>query len=98
MTATSIEGRVRARVDGGDDAAAAKELVHPKSLGRTVDAINEAIFFDRPITVAERVRAARWIAGRRGLDGAYAGMFAPTPRDRRDGFGLFTGERLPDGA
>jgi hypothetical protein len=75
-----------------------RTILDARSLARTVDAIDEAVFFNRPICSAERLRAARWIVERRGLDGAYAGMFAPTPTDVRDGFSLFTGERLPDGA
>jgi hypothetical protein len=74
------------------------ELLHTRSLGRTLDAMNEVLFFGRRIPKAEARRAAEWIAGRRGLPGSYAGMFAPTPADYEDGVRLFTGERIASGA
>ena len=64
------------------------------SLSRTVDAINAAHFYRRTLTVAERGRAARWIAGRQGLPGAYGGTFAGFPAERSKGIVLFTGERI----
>ena len=69
-------------------------LVNPESLAATVDAVNEAFFVGEPPSKAARVEAARWIAGRQGLGGAYAGMFAPTKRDFAEGIRLFTGERF----
>ncbi|ACB75148.1 hypothetical protein [Opitutus terrae] len=62
-----------------------------RSLGATLDALADSLFFARPITSADRTRAAQSIAARQGLPGAYAGMFAPTDRDRA-GYRLFTGE------
>lgn len=70
-------------------------LIHPSSLGATVDAVNEALFFSRAITESQRQEAARWIAGRHGLPRAYANMFAPTEHDFGEGVRVFTGERLP---
>jgi hypothetical protein len=74
------------------------KLLDARSLGNTVDALNEALFFGRPIPRGEARRAARWIASRRGLAGSYAGMFAPTPKDYADGIRLFTGERISSAA
>jgi hypothetical protein len=68
-------------------------LIHPESLSETVDAVNEAFFFDRPISSAARQKAAAWIAGRQGRPGAYAGTFALFDHERRAGIRLFTGER-----
>lgn len=68
-------------------------LVDPSSLALTLDAVTEALFFSRAIPRSERVEAATWIAGRQGLPGSYAGMFAPTKVD----FGktrVFTGEAI----
>ncbi|MBM4040605.1 MAG: hypothetical protein FJ290_19030 [Planctomycetes bacterium] len=70
------------------------ELVRPESLSATLDAVNEALFFERPPSKADRDGAARWIAGRQGLPRSYAGMFAPTETDRRQGIRLFTGEAV----
>ena len=69
-------------------------LVHPDSLAETADAVGDALFRGRPIALAERRRAAHWIAARQGQPGAYAGMFAPTRRDFERGIRLFTGERV----
>ena len=73
-------------------------LLDTRSLGGTLDALNEAFFFGKRIPQAEARRVAKWIAGRRGLAGSYAGMFAPTPGDYADGIRLFTGERVSSGA
>ena len=69
-------------------------LINTASLSQTVDAINAAHFSGLTLAPAERSRAARWIAGRQGLPGAYAGTFAGFPSERSRGIVLFTGERI----
>jgi hypothetical protein len=69
-------------------------LINRASLSRTVDAINAARFDGRTLTAAERGQAARWIAARQGLPGAYGGTFAGFPSERSRGIVLFTGERV----
>jgi hypothetical protein len=69
-------------------------LVNTQSLNATLDAIDEAFFTGRRLSKADRVEAARWIAGRQGLPGSYQGMFAPTTRDFERGFQAFTGDRM----
>ena len=69
-------------------------LLHENSLGKTLDAINDALFFEKQIPQEEARRTARWIAGRQGLPTSYAGMFAPTNEDYKEGVRLFTGERI----
>lgn len=69
-------------------------LLHTSSLAATIDAVNEATFFGKMPPKPERREAARWIASRQGLPGSYAGMFAPTEKDRAAGLRLFTGERI----
>jgi len=69
-------------------------VVNKQSLNATVDAIDEAFFFSRALSKADRVKAARWIAGRQGLPGSYHGMFALTKRDLERGFQAFTGDRM----
>lgn len=69
-------------------------LINRTSLSQTVDAINAAHFSGRTLPPAERGRAALWIAGRRGLPGAYGGTFAGFPSERDRGIVLFTGERI----
>jgi hypothetical protein len=68
--------------------------INRTSLSQTVDAIN-AVYFERGAPAAsERKEAARWIAGRQGLPGAYAETFAGFPDERSKGIVLFTGERI----
>ncbi|MFH1501674.1 MAG: hypothetical protein ABIG03_01375 [Candidatus Eisenbacteria bacterium] len=74
------------------------ELLRTQSLASTLDEVSDALFFGRSIPRAEARRVARWIAGRRGMPGSYAGMFAPTERDYAGGITLFTGERVRSGA
>ena len=71
--------------------------VDPTSLSATVDAVNEVLFFGRKVSKTRRTEAAKWIAARQGLAGAYAGMFAPTGKDRAEGIRLFTGESIRSG-
>jgi hypothetical protein len=73
-------------------------LLNSRSLAGTIDATSDALFFGKRIPAAEARRVARWLAGRRGLPGSYAGMFAPTARDFANGIRLFTGERISSGA
>lgn len=69
-------------------------LIDETSLSQTVDAVNAAHFDGRALTAAERGQAARWIAARQGLPGAYGGTFAGFPSERSKGIVLFTGERI----
>jgi hypothetical protein len=66
--------------------------INKASLSQTVDAIQATHFDERTLTAAERGQAARWIAGRQGLPGAYAGTFAGFPSE--SSIVLFTGERI----
>jgi hypothetical protein len=69
-------------------------LINRRSLSRTIDGINAAEFDRRALTASERTEAARWIAARQGLAGAYGGTFAGFPSERSRGIVLFTGERI----
>jgi hypothetical protein len=73
-------------------------MVHAGSLSETVAAIEERVFWGKTIEVRERAGAARWLAARQGLPGAYAGTFALFDAERRDGVKLFTGERVKSAA
>lgn len=74
------------------------KLVDSRSLAGTLDRVNEVLFFGKKLTRQDRKRAAKWIAGRQGLKGAYAHMFAPTAYDFEKGIRVFTGERITSGA
>lgn len=75
-------------------------LIHPGSLVRTLDAVNDALFFDRAIPKAQAREAVAWLAARRGgghgrmIKGSYQGMPAPTAGDFEAGGKLFTGEAV----
>ncbi len=70
------------------------KLVNHNSLAATLDAINEAFFYKKSLSGSQKEKTAKWIAGRQGLTGSYANMFAPTEYDFNEGVRLFTGERL----
>ena len=55
-------------------------LLDQSSLYRTVDAVNEAVFYGRPIPNREARRILTWLETRVGREGAYAKGFAPTAR------------------
>ncbi len=69
-------------------------LLDTSSLAATLDAVNEALFFGKPMPKAERTAAAAWIASRQGERPNYHGMPAPTPDDLRGRPRLFPGQRL----
>jgi hypothetical protein len=69
-------------------------LIDRASLSETLDGINAALFDGRALAAVQRGQAARWIAGRQGLPGAYADTFAGFPDERSKGIVLFTGERI----
>ena len=68
------------------------EVLYPDSLALTLDALNEAYFFQLPIAHKEQV--AEWLAGRQGKPGSYANMFAPTKVDFNESIRLFTREKV----
>lgn len=70
------------------------KTLYPTSLTATVDAVNDALFFDRPFPASQKRQAARWIATRVNEPGSYCGMPAPTKKDFTQEFRLFTGERI----
>ena len=69
-------------------------LITESSLALTVDAVAQAIFFRTPLPVAERRKAADFIAARQGKQHCYAGLFAPLEGEPDDAFTLFTGESI----
>ena len=69
-------------------------LINRSSLSQTLDHLNAVLFDGRTLAAAERNQAARWIAARQGLPGAYGGTFAGFPGERSNGITLFTGERI----
>lgn len=68
----------------------------PNSLAATLDAINEAYFYDHSPSKIQVKEAAEWIASRQAKTGRYTGCFMPTDGDYGEGVGvlLFTGEKL----
>src|SRR6478672_5514439 len=68
--------------------------VSQRSLSRTVDAVNAAVFHNERWPAPARQSVAHWIAARQGLPGAYADTFAGFPSERAGGIVLFTGERI----
>ena len=72
--------------------------INTESLAETVDAVNDAFFYELVLAESKRRDVARWIAEMGGKPGSYAGMFAPTSIDRTNGVKVFTGEMIRSGA
>ena len=72
--------------------------MNTESLAKTLDAVNDALFYPLHLTEATCKELAVWIARRRGKPGSYAGMFAPTDEDLRNGVRVYTGEPVKSGA
>jgi len=69
-----------------------------ESLAKTLDRVNESMFFDIPIPNQEQEKVTQWIIARLGQKGSYGGLFAPTEIDFADKVQLFMGEFLTTGA
>ena len=74
------------------------KTVHADSLAATLDAVNDAFFYGRPLSRREREQAAGCLARRQGLPGSYHDMFAPTEKDYTMNVKTFTGEPVRSGA
>lgn len=69
-------------------------LIHADSLAATLDAVQDALFSGRGISLSERTAVTEWLAERGRTSGGYmSGMAAPTAKDMA-GVTLFTGDRL----
>jgi hypothetical protein len=79
---------------GKEDGSAQPSLVNPQSLWATIDAIDDAFFHNRPLTLQQRKEAATFIAARQGKPGSYGGMFGPVEQEESKGLRVFTGESV----
>ncbi len=70
------------------------KFLDKNNLGKTLDLLNEVFASGLLPTKAQKFEAAEWIAGRQGLPGSYANMFAPTENDFKNGIHVFTGENV----
>lgn len=68
------------------------------SLAKTVENVNESLFFAIPIPKPDQEKVTQWIAGLLGVKGSYRGLFAPTPKDFATPATLLMGETLNSGA
>ncbi len=73
-------------------------LLDESSLAITVDHFCDSYFWSQPLSPSDSDHLAEWLTSRQGTKGSYAGMFAPSEADFRDGIHLFTGERIHTGA
>jgi hypothetical protein len=69
-------------------------LIKKSSVARTIDAINDGLFWGRELPAEERKQVAKWLAARQGLPGAYANTFAGFEAERKQGIRVFTGELM----
>jgi len=70
------------------------KLINQNSLALTLDAVDEAFFYRKPLVKSAKIQVAKWIATRQGMPDCYADMFAPTRKDFQNGVTLFTGEKV----
>ena len=73
------------------------QLVYEDSLERTLEAVNDALFWRKEVPAEEKARAANWLASRQGLEDAYAGGFAPLPGEDQLPSKTFIGDDLRRG-
>ncbi len=71
------------------------KLLYKTSLAKTINAVNDALFFDKKISVSQKNEVVKWIADRQGLPGSYAEkLFALTKNDFDNDIRLFSGEKI----
>lgn len=70
------------------------KLINKNSLASTLDNYFDAVYKEKIIPAAEKNKLAMWIASRQGEKNTYANMPAPTAYDYKNGFRLFTGEKI----
>ncbi len=68
------------------------------SLSRTLDNVNDSIFFGQKISRSEKENISSYISSRFDLPHSYRGLFAPEKGDRKGGVNFFTGEPIKSGA
>lgn len=74
------------------------KILYKNSLAKTIDAVNEVLFYSKILPIKDKTEVCQWIAGRQGIEGSYARMFAPTVYDFKRGIRVFTGEKVTSGA
>jgi hypothetical protein len=70
------------------------KLINQNSLAETLNNYYEAVYAGKTIPARDRNKLALWIASRQGQKYTYANMPAPTEYDHKNGFRLFTGEKI----
>ncbi len=69
-------------------------MIIETNLAETLDLINEALFYNYPMSKTQMIEAVTWICQQQNKSGKSAGMFIVTAADYRSETRLFTGEKL----
>ncbi len=69
-------------------------LLKSNSLAKTLDAVNESLFYEKQILRSQKLQICNWLANRCGQNGSYELMPAPMAADFRGPVMLFTGEKI----
>jgi hypothetical protein len=70
---------------------------HGLSVSAAIDELNDALLFGPALSPTRSERLGRFLAGRQGLPGSYAGLFAAVGEELAEGYRTFTGERMRSG-
>jgi hypothetical protein len=70
------------------------KLINQNSLAGTLNNYYAAVYSGKTISGPEKKKLAQWIASRQGQKYTYCNMPAPTEYDHKNGFRLFTGEKI----
>jgi len=70
------------------------EYLDKNSLAVTLDALNDAVFYEHRLSKTNVRMISDWLVSRHGLKGSYANMFAPTESDFAQPVVVYTGEKL----
>jgi hypothetical protein len=70
------------------------QLLNRSSLYKTVDNVNEALFYGKKITKTEAKNVINWMSSRYDTEYSYNRSFGLTGKDMNSGIYTYTGERL----
>jgi len=62
-----------------------------------IDEVNDMLLLGKALSAQRSERLGRFLAGRQGLEGSYAGMFAAIGDELSEGYRIYTGERMRSG-
>lgn len=79
------------------ETVASDQETHGLTVGAAIDELNDVLLLGHTLSATRSERLGRFLAGRQGLPGSYAGLFGPVGEELAEGYRTYTGERMRSG-